>query len=181
MSRLETGLNWIPGEPKTPGYYLLEFSGGDRFVVVNAYFDVEEMFRMEDADKGGFVMEQFTTGGWVKDTTDIITQHLLIPKPGEPVSTTIFYSIASNPSQVDKETGKGSDYNTGPSYLAREQTPTEESETKRYAMAAFKKAHVKPQQARVDFFGSPTAMARVIFGGKVVVIRADEVDSYLEE
>jgi hypothetical protein len=83
---------WIQGEPKTPGYYLLEFSGGDRFVVVNAFIDDENVFRMEEVTYG--------PAGYVEDTTDVITQHLPIPKPLPKDSPVIQLKLGMTKAQV---------------------------------------------------------------------------------
>lgn len=66
---------WIDGEPEKPGWYLLQFSGGDRFVVVRAFIDDENIFRMEDQNDLGYV----------KDVVDVITSFLPIPEPPERV------------------------------------------------------------------------------------------------
>lgn len=63
---------WKEGEPKIPGWFVLEFSGGDRFVVVHAFYDGDFIFRMEDAN----------TGAYVHDVVDIIINHYPIPWPG---------------------------------------------------------------------------------------------------
>jgi hypothetical protein len=65
------GLTWIKGEPTTPGWYLLQFSGGDRFVVVKAFYDEENIFRMEDQNNMGYVC----------DVVDVIMSYLPIPEP----------------------------------------------------------------------------------------------------
>lgn len=62
---------WLKGEPTEPGWYLLEFSGGDRFVVVRAFIDDDNIFRLEDQNDFGYVA----------DVVDVITKYLPIPDP----------------------------------------------------------------------------------------------------
>ncbi len=66
---------WVKGQPTNPGWYLLEFSGGDRFVVVKAFYDEESEgeLRLEDQNSN--------MGCYINDVVDVIVAFLPIPEP----------------------------------------------------------------------------------------------------
>lgn len=73
--------NWCLGQPDFPGWYLLEFSGGDRFVVVRAFYDDDGNGRTVPGQFPKLLMEDQGDKhrAYVNDVVDTIVQHLRIP------------------------------------------------------------------------------------------------------
>lgn len=81
------------------------------------------------------------------------------------MGNTILYGIASNE-------GPAGDIQTSPTFTSRPETQEEQRDTAAYAEAAFRKLGIRPQPARVEFFGD---IARVIVRGKSVLVRPTDL------
>ena len=60
--------SWTARQPQKPGWYVLEFDEGERFVVALAFQDENATFRLEDQNTKGYI-------------SDPVSRHLCIPSP----------------------------------------------------------------------------------------------------